>query len=211
MESKQDKATELILADAFLKKEFERIVRWVVGDIKKCCRIKDDGNCDENGALVGAFILWCCAIDYFGGLYTGHVANTRERMTSFITKYMPAYDPDKVYDLRWSLLHYYSPQHFVLYHENNINENKSMHLLSANKRIFLHLGSAVNDIDKAVNNYKHDLETNDKLKLIAWRYYKKHLPIMPLKIEKLIPVDYRSIASGASLSAISLSGAIDRK
>jgi len=65
---------ELVLASAFISTHFERIIDWAVGDIKKCCRMKEDGICEENGALIGAFMLWCCAIDYFGGLFTSYTS-----------------------------------------------------------------------------------------------------------------------------------------
>ena len=116
---------ELIFADAFLKKEFDRIVDWAVGDIKKCCRMKPNGECDDEGALVGAYILWCCAIEFFGGLYTGISKNggTKDRMKGFLERYMKLYDSDKVYELRWSLLHYYSPHNYLLYNEQGFKKN----------------------------------------------------------------------------------------
>lgn len=32
--------------------------------------MRQDGTCDDSGALVGSFILWCYALDYFGYLPT---------------------------------------------------------------------------------------------------------------------------------------------
>lgn len=61
---------ELKFAEALINAHFERIIGWVVGDIKKCCRMRQDGTCDDSGALVGSFILWCYALDYFGYLPT---------------------------------------------------------------------------------------------------------------------------------------------
>lgn len=149
---------ELLFADAFLKQEFERIVNWQVGDVKKCCRMNPDGTCDNNGALVGAFMLWCCAIEYFGGLFIGYPddGGTRKRIDGFINKYMPRYDSDKVYELRWSLLHYYSPHNYLLYHENSLESNKDKHLSKEGERIWLHLGWSIKDLEDAVNQYKDD-------------------------------------------------------
>lgn len=178
---------ELKLANAFLNQNFERIINWSIGDIKKSCRLNDDGTCDDNGALVGAFILWCCALDYFGGLFTGNPSNggTKERIRVFIFTYMKQYDYEKIYDLRWSLLHYYSPHHFVLYHENNLEKNRRIHLTTSNRGIMLHLGCAIIDLENAVNQYKTDLEINDLLKMKAWKYYKKQYPIIPLEVREI--------------------------
>jgi len=202
---------ELAFADAFLKQHFDRIVDWAVGDIKRCCRMNADGTCEDNGALVGAFILWCCAVDYFGGLYTGNFSNrgTKQRISEFIKTYMKKYDCDKVYDLRWSLLHYYSPHHFVLYHENNLKDNKDKHLTTSNRGIMLHLGWAVKDLDEAVNHYKQDLEKDNTLKLKAWKYYKKQYPIMPIKVEEIYQTKtFGSLATGTSIQPISASETI---
>jgi len=191
-----DNKDELFFAKAFLKEHFDRIVDWAVGDIKRCCRMNSDGSCNDNGALVGAFILWCCAIEYFGGLYTGNANNggTRARYKGFINKYMSRYNYQRIYDLRWSLLHYYSPHHFVLVHENNLELNKNKHLVETNRGIYLHLGWSVEDLEDAVSQYKKDLERNSLLKIKAWRYYKKQLPIMPIKIEEVKPVSISSLS-----------------
>lgn len=201
---------ELLFADVFLKEHFDRIVDWAVGDIKRCCRIKSDGNCDDGGALVGAFMLWCCAIEYFGGLYTGNPndGGTKARMQDFITKYMPRYDYLKIYDLRWSLLHYYSPHHFALCHENNLEANKNRHLSRSDKGIILHLGWSVKDLEDGVSQYKQDLESNDLLKMKAWKYYKKQYPIMPIKIEEIRPSTLSSLATGTLIQSLSASGTI---
>lgn len=196
------KKGELLLANAFIKKHFDRIIDWSIGDIRKCCRMKDDGSCDDNGALVGAFILWTCAIDYFGGLYTGFTSKgaTKARFKAFIEKYMCRYDSDKVEDLRWSLGHYYSPHHFVLYHENNLEENKNLHLTTTSRGIRLHLGWAIKDLGDAVNKYYGDLKVDDTLKIKAFRYYKEQLPIMPVKIEDLLSLN--SFNANATITAI---------
>ncbi len=48
---------DLLLANAFINTHFDRIVDWAIGDIKRCCRMNNDGTCGNNGALVGAFVL----------------------------------------------------------------------------------------------------------------------------------------------------------
>ena len=103
MNSKQG---ELFFAKAYINEQFERIIDWAVGDIRRCCRMKPDGTCEDNGALVGAFILWTCAIEYFGGLYTGFTSagQTKARFNGFIEKYMSRYDAEKIEDFVSKLL-----------------------------------------------------------------------------------------------------------
>jgi len=200
---------ELLLADAFIAEHFSRIISWAVGDVKKCCRMSQDGTCDNGGALVGAFILLCCALDYFGGLYTGltKASETKNRYNSFIRKYMSRYDWEKLYDLRWSLLHYYSPHHFVLYHENSLETNKNLHLSNSEKGILLHLGWFIKDFEDAVNKYWEELKMDPELKIKAWRYYKQQLPIMPLKVEQVFSQSAMSaMATITSIQSFPASG-----
>lgn len=202
---------ELFFAEAYIKENFDRIIDWSIGDIRRCCRMKKDGTCEDGGALVGAFILWCCAIDYFGGLYTGLFSrgDTKSRFRSFISKYMSRYDADKVNDLRWSLLHYYSPHHYVLYHENNLEDNKQLHLTATNRGILLHLGWSVSDLEEGVNNYYKDLKLKDDLKIKVWSYYKEQLPIMPVKVENLVrPATLISLTAGTTIQSIAASGTV---
>lgn len=203
---------EMIFANAFINAEFGRIVDWAVGDVKRCCRMNKDGTCNNDGALVGAFILACCAIDYFGGLYTGYATQsaTHARFRSFIEKYMSKYDFQKIEDLRWSLIHYYSPHHFVLYHENNLEQNRTLHLSVTAKGILLHLGWFINDLEEAVNRYWEELRKDDKLKIKAWKYWKEQLPIMPTRVESIINDSniFQSLATGTSMQSISVSGTV---
>lgn len=205
------KKGELLHANAYITEHFDRIISWVIGDIKKCCRMREDGTCDDNGALVGAFILWTCAIDYFGGLYTGFTkpGDTKARFKAFIEKYMPRYNAEKVEDLRWSLSHYYSPHHFLLVHENSLEENKDRHLSQTNRGIILHLGWAVKDLDDAVKKYYEDLKGNDVLKIKVWRYYKEQLPIMPIKVEDIqLTKTFNSLPSTIAMQSVPASGTV---
>lgn len=204
---------ELTLAQAFIDAHFERIIDWAVGDIKKCCHMRENGTCNESGALVGAFILWCCTIDYFGGLYTNNSSRggTKSRFKAFIGKYMKRYDFEQVNDLRWSLLHYYSPHHFVLYHENNLEQNKNIHLTTSNKGIMLHLGWAVKDLADGVNEYWSDLKKDNALKINVWRYYKVQFPIMPIKVEDVVkPTIFTSLSTGTAIQSFNASGTISQ-
>lgn len=210
----QIKRGEIQLANSFITAHFDRIIDWAVGDIKRCCRMRKDGSCNDKGALVGAFVLWCCAIDYFGGLYTGFTSarTTKSRIINFIDKYMDKYDAEKVYDLRWSLIHFYSPHHYVLYHENSIKDNETLHLAEEKGRIMMHLGHAVKDFEEAVIKYHDELKKDNKLKVKAWRYYKEHLPIMPIKVEEIItPQTLSSLATGAAVQVFNASGTVSQK
>lgn len=202
---------ELLFAKAFIDQHFERIIEWAVGDIRRCCKMNPDGTCDDNGALVGAFILWTCAIDYFGGLYSGYTSQgaTKARFREFIKKYMSRYDFEKIEDLRWSLQHYYSPHHFVLYHENSLEANKDLHLTQTTKGIMLHLGWAVKDLEDAVQRYYEDLKNDDTSKLKLWKYYKEQLPIMPLKVEDILPATtFNSLVTGTAIQSVTASGTV---
>lgn len=166
--------------------------------------MNEDGTCDNNGALVGAFILWTCAIDYFGGLFTGLTSqgDTKARFKGFIHKYMGRYDAEKIEDLRWSLQHYYSPHHFVLYHKNNLEINKRLYLTQTNKGILLNLGWAVKDLEEAVQKYHDDLKATDTLKVKLWRYFKAQLPIMPVKFDQIIvPKTFSEVEEAHSITA----------
>ena len=202
---------ELLFAKAYIDEQFDRIVDWAVGDIRRCCRMNIDGTCDDKGALVGTFILWTCAIEYFGGLYTGFTSpgQTKARFKHFIEKYMSRYDAEKVEDLRWSLSHYYSPHHFVLYHERSLEDNKELHLTQTPRGIMLHLGWVVKDLEDAVESYYEDLKSDDNLKVKLWRYYRAQLPIMPVKVETIIlPRTFGSLATGTAIQSIDASGTV---
>ncbi|OGM22487.1 hypothetical protein A2865_02635 [Candidatus Woesebacteria bacterium RIFCSPHIGHO2_01_FULL_39_17] len=204
---------ELQLAEAFIDEHFSRIVDWAVGDIKRCCRMNEDGTCDESGALVGAFILWCCAIDYFGGLFTSYTSQgaTKARFRSFIKAYMDRYDSEKVIELRWSILHFYSPHFFLLYHENNLEQNKNLHLTATQGGIYLHLGWAIKDLEDAVKRYWDDLKVNKTLKIKAWRYYKEYYPIMPIRIENFMSQRiFNSLPTGAQIQSVNVSWTISQ-
>ncbi len=120
---------------------------------------------------------------------------------------MSRYDWEKVEELRWSLIHYYSPHHFVLYHENNLEKNKYIHLSQTKSGILLHLGWAVKDIVDAVGKYHEELKTDNKLKIKLWRYYNEQLPIMPVEVKNIISQpSVQSMMTGTSTQSISASG-----
>lgn len=185
---------KLLIADAFFKGNLDRLVEWSVGDIRKCCRMKEDGSCEEGGAMVGAFILWICAIEYLGGLLTGNTEpdGTNNRITEFVSRYLRGYNPAFITELRWSLLHYYSPHYFALMHENNILEARKIHLKKApatKNQYILHLGCCIVDLEKAANVFKKDFWENEEIRLVAYSFCETHLPIMPIKFVSLFLSD----------------------
>lgn len=180
------KKGELRKAEDFILKEFDRLIEWSIGDIKKCCRLNTNGTCEANGSLAGSFILWCCAIDYFGGIYTGCTkqGETTRRFKEFVKRYMGKYDYKKLLELRWALLHFYSSRHFAFHQSNDINTNKQIHLTVSNNGIVLDLSYAIKDLENAVNLYKNDLLKSDDFKIRLYRYYEVSSPLMPINIER---------------------------
>ena len=95
-----DQAKDLIVT-AFLKENFPRIKDWTVGDIRKASRISKNGKTGRNGSLIGAYMLWCCAVEYFGGLLIGPNSTTKERIKNFVERYLNkqgGYNHKKIYD-----------------------------------------------------------------------------------------------------------------
>jgi hypothetical protein len=177
-------AGELKKAETFIAINLNRLVEWSVGDIKKCCRMQEDGTCEQNGSLVGSFILWSCAIDYFGGLYTGRatLGETERRFRDFVTKYMKDYDYKKLLDLRWALLHFYSSRHYSFHQSNDLLVCQTVHLTESSDGILLDLYCSIRDLEIAVKNYIYDLTKSNELKVRLYRYYEKSNPLMPLTI-----------------------------
>lgn len=186
---KQDKdnleAKDLI-AREFLKAHFDRIKDWTVGDIRRASRISKNGRTGRNGSLVGAYMLWCAAIDYYGGLLKGPKSNTKTRVKGFVNKYLRKYGnykASKVYNLRWSLLHYYTPRGYNVLAQQS--KEKSLHLKETNRGCSIHLGCAITDLERAVDDFEKHLRTRRKMRNIAFEYYKTHKIIKPVAFEEI--------------------------
>ncbi|OGE63742.1 hypothetical protein A3A14_04215 [Candidatus Daviesbacteria bacterium RIFCSPLOWO2_01_FULL_43_38] len=190
---------ELLIAKALLKKEFKRVYNWVVGDIRKCCRLKKDGTYKRGaGSLIGAFILWCCAVDYFGGLLIGikkyrnwkgelkkEDYSSKQHVKAFVETYLKKYgeyDAEKVYRLRCSLVHNYTLSGYEVV-EHDLSK-RSNHLTKDSKnRYWLHLGSAIEDLEKAVEDYMNDVKKHDNFKINAYEYYTVHPLLKPMDLK----------------------------
>jgi hypothetical protein len=176
---------KLTVANEFFRTRINQIGDWCVGDIRRCCRLKQDGTYEPNGAMVGAFILWVCAIDYLGGLLTNSHNDSRLRIKSFVDKYVNKYragsieyDSKEILDLRDGLVHSYCPNFLLV-----SSIDKKLHLARLGEMTFLVLEQAIEDLEVAFLRFKKDLLTNDKMKITAFDYYKKYPPLGPVKIE----------------------------
>lgn len=172
-----------IIITAFLKENFPRIKDWTVGDIRRASRIKKSGKTGRNGSLIGAYMLWCCAVDYFGGLLIGPNSETPDRIKAFVNQYLKKYgnyNHEKVYELRWSLLHYYTPRGYSILAQEE--EEISLHLKKTNLGDSIHLGSAISDLEKAVKDFEEDIKIRPSMRDTAFEYYKKHKVIRPVEL-----------------------------
>jgi hypothetical protein len=179
---------KLLIATEFFKSRIDQLGDWCVGDIRRCCRLKDDGTYETNGAMVGAFILWVCSIDYLGGLLTNSHLDSRKRITSFLEGYINKargdtrkYNSKDILDLRDGLVHSYSPNCILL-----SGADRRLHLARLGDQTFLILEEVVEDTEKAFDLFKKDLLSNNGMILTAYDYYNKYLPIGPLKMEYTI-------------------------
>lgn len=174
---------ELLHADAFLKQEFPRLKKWSIGDLKIASGMNKSGEFIGKGAYIGSSILWICAIEFFGGLLTGCYSQneTARRIDEFVEKYLKkygCYNADKLKDLRWSLVHYYSVRHYTL---DESKETKKYHLKKIkNRDCLLHIGKMIEDLEKAVEDYTRDLWIKPELRIRAYRYFRKTLPLMAI-------------------------------
>src|SRR3990167_7670904 len=163
---------EQLHADAFLNQHFSRLKDWSIGDIRKSSGLNNSGKFIGNGAYIGASILWICAIDFFGGLFTGCYGQkeTNRRIKTFVQKYLNNYghyNPDKLCGLRWSLVHFYTVRHYTL---DESQETRLYHLKKIkNRDCLLHLGRMIEDLEMAVADYTRDLRSKPELRIRAYR------------------------------------------
>ncbi len=137
--------------------------------------------------MVGAFILWVCALDYLGGLLTNEHKDYKLRIKEFLEKYInkarkdgKSYDPQDIIDLRNGLVHSYCPNFLLV-----SSIDRKLHLERMGDRTFMVLEEIVEDTEKAFEMFKKDLLSSDKMMLTAFDYYKEYPPVgpIPIKIE----------------------------
>jgi len=180
------KITSDQLRQEFLSEHFPRVKDWTVGDIRKASRISKDGTTGENGSLVGAYILWCAAIEYFGGLLMGPESTTEQRIQQFVEKYLSKtgnYNAKHIYDLRWSLSHYFTPRGYSVLAQEL--DEITLHLKITNKGCSIHLGSAISNLETAVDMFEVDLKEQPKMREVAFEYYAQHRVIKPIEFTEI--------------------------
>ena len=173
------------IARAYFEQHIDRIGDWCVGDIRRCCRLRNDGQYEHGGALIGAFILWVCSLDYLGGLLTNSHHDYSKRIETYLDKYFNQsknpnehiYDLKQIIEFRNGIIHSYSPNYALL-----SKASKEMHLTEVNGRTFLVLEEIVADSERAFKNFKKDLLSNDQMLITAFNYYKKYPPVGPLEL-----------------------------
>jgi len=171
---------ELLFADAFIRDKIDLLYDWSIGDIRKCAGLKSDGAFKKNGPFVGVFILWCCAIDFWGGIFSNN-SISKCRFVSFIDSYLSVYgkyDYEILYNLRNKLVHNYTPESVILETEE---DKESLHLAEWNNKLVLHLKPCIYDLESAAKDLVDDLKNNNERKIVAWRYFKKHPPVKSLE------------------------------
>lgn len=183
---------KLQIAKAYLKKNLLRLMEWTIGDVKRCSRLRDDGSFSEGGALYGAFILWVCAVDYWGGVYTNFSKpeNMNKRFKAFVTDYLrqqnKRYNYVQLYELRNAITHYYTLKYFVLAHEPELNDKHLRKIKSVGR--WLVLKPAITDLENAILELIEDIKGDDKRIIKAFDFCKEHIPQRALtkrEIEKL--------------------------
>ncbi len=175
--------TKKMFAKEIFDAHIDGLGDWVVGDIRRCCRLKTDGQYESNGAMVGAFVLWVCAIDYLGGLLTNNHNDSSVRMMVYITEYLnkarpqegPFYKETDIFNLRNGIVHSYSPPNFLLTN----SQSKRLHLTTQGGYTWLVLECVIDDMEKAFVNFRNDLLSNEKILLKAFDYSMKFPPLSP--------------------------------
>lgn len=175
---------KLFFAKAFFKARIDQIGNWCVGDIRRCCRFRQNGTFEPNGSMVGAFILWVCALDYLGGLRTNSKKDYKKRITSFLgylnsmrkaSNKLRRYNAKKIIDFRNGLIHSYCPNYTLV-----SAGDRKLHLRKRNKRIYLILEEVIEDMEGAFELFKKDLLSSDRMMVKAYNYYKTYPPLGPL-------------------------------
>jgi len=174
------KENKLKLARPYINDHINRLYDWSVGDIRRCCRIKADGSFEDEGALYGAFILWVCAIDFWGGVMTNlaEKRDSNQRFKAFVNGYLKKqselYKYSEIYNFRNELTHYYTLMHFSVERDPNFN-SKHLQKLKNGSRLLV-LGPAINDLEASVTNLITDIKNDGDKIVTAFEYFVNHLP-----------------------------------
>ena len=187
--SKLSKENKIELGKPYIKEHINRLYDWSVGDIKRCCRLRADGSFEDGGAPFGAFILWVCAIDFWGGVMTNLAGkkDASQRFKAFVNGYLKdqnkLYKHNEIYDFRNELIHYYTLMHFSVEHDPNFN-SKHLQKLNNGSRLLV-LGPAISDLETSVTKLITDIKNDDEKTITAFEYFADHLPPKSASSESL--------------------------
>ena len=111
--------------------------------------------------------------------------SSKQHVKAFVDTYLKKYgeyDAEKVYRLRCSLVHNYTLSGYEVV-EHDLSK-RSNHLTKDSKnRYWLHLGSAIEDLEKAVEDYMNDVKKHDNFKINAYEYYTVHPLLKPMDLK----------------------------
>jgi hypothetical protein len=130
----------------------------------------------QGQAKLAGFILGCCFIDTMAGFYAGidkrqAKRNSGKRFKDFVKKYLPRYDPKKLWeDLRCGLVHSYAEGGTYVFTDAN---KAGFHFDTTSRgKIILNLEDFCADLREAYKNFRNDILTNNKTFLKAKKRYK---------------------------------------
>lgn len=116
----------------------------------------------DGDSKMGAFILASCFIDCMTGYVRGGKEDTTKTdYKNFVEKYLPSYDPERLYrDLRCRLVHNYSEGGSYVF----IANIPSRHLKPWNGKTFINLEDFIRDVEHAMRLLLREIKTIDKMR-----------------------------------------------
>jgi len=119
---------------------------------------------------IAEFILCSCFIDQISG-FRYNIRKVGERYCKFVTDYLPAYNPNELYnDLRNKLVHNYSIGSFY----GVTRKAPQMHLKVINGITVLNLENFIGDLKQALDKYILELKVDNSVRANALAWYNKH-------------------------------------
>jgi hypothetical protein len=143
----------------------ERYATWVLGSINQTYEATKDA---QGGSTpLAAFILVSCAIDFLAGFMCGITSfkpkggESSKNYKSFVTKYLPQYDPEDIYiNIRCRLAHNYTIGGNV----RLTHRNPGLHNPGGNKgQRIINFDDFFADFQKAADMYFDDLASDAQL------------------------------------------------
>ena len=143
--------------DEKILKIVQSLTVHALGDIKRA---------SSGGCKLGAFILSSCLIDAMAGFVKGQ-DTIRKDYINFVTRYMPAYDGNKLYyDLRCKLVHSYSVGGSYIF----LDAKPEHHMKISGTKIIINLENFVSDVENALKKFckrlQNPYETQLRLKAL---------------------------------------------